>query len=144
MTSKIVHEGIIVEIESGAVQVRIEQNTACSECHAKGACTISDKKEKLIEIPKADNISSNLKVGDKVQIEGTTHQGLKAVFYSFVIPLILVFAVLIFSLRYLQDEAIAACLAFVALILYYVFLYILKDKFKKKFVFSLTNIRQKT
>lgn len=134
MSSKIAHAGVISDISENVISVRIIQNTACSECHAKSACRVSESKEKIIEIP---NRYEHLHVGDNIIVEGSAIMGLKAVLYAFVLPLVLIVAVLILSIMYIQNEAIAACLSVLVLALYYCVLYIFRSKLKKKFVFHL-------
>lgn len=75
MRENIEHEGIITNIRNGAVDVQIVQYSACSNCHAQSACTMSDKKEKMVEIP--CNNDMDFKIGDKVLIIGNSSIGHK-------------------------------------------------------------------
>jgi len=45
----IIHPGIIERISGEKVFVRILSQSACSACHAKGACSVADAEEKIIE-----------------------------------------------------------------------------------------------
>ncbi len=136
--AKITHEGEISRIYSDVIHIRIIQNTACSECHAKTACHISSNQEKIIEVP---NHFQSLEIGDKVVLEGSASMGLKAVLYAFVIPLLLMFSVLILLLDLISGEIFASICAVAILIVYYFALYLLKDKFKRKFTFSIKDER---
>ncbi len=134
MNSKIEHEGIISKIDGHVITVRIIQHAACSGCHAQSVCAVSESKEKTIEIP---HVYGSFQVGDSVIVEGSSTLGLKAVWYAFVVPLMLVVTVLALSLYYLKDEVTAAFISVIFLVFYYALLYKLKDRFKKKFVFTL-------
>ena len=81
MRENIEHEGIITNIRDGAVDVQIVQYSACSNCHAQSACTMSDKKEKMVEIP--CNNDMDFKIGDKVLIIGNSAIGPQAILIAF-------------------------------------------------------------
>jgi len=134
-TKKIEHAGVISKIEDNCIYVSIMQSAACADCHAKTMCSLSEAKEKIIEIP---YISGNYKVGEEVIVTGASSLGLMAVFYAFVIPLILIVSVLLLVIRLFESEILAVVLTIVSLIIYYAILYSLRGKMKKKFVFTLT------
>jgi sigma-E factor negative regulatory protein RseC len=134
MGQKIEHEGVISWIKDGMIYVNIIQISACSGCHAKSMCSISEKKKKTIEI---SGLSDKYEVGEKVSVQGSSSMGLKAVFYSFVLPMILVVFILILSIHFLKSEVLAALLSVVMLVVYYSVLYLLKNRFRKTFVFTL-------
>lgn len=131
---KIQHKGVICEVKSDCVFVRIEQKAACADCHAKNLCNISESKEKIIEIPV---ISEKHKVGDVVIITGAFSMGLKAVLFAFVIPLILMLASLVWAVYLTGSELLGALLAVLSLVIYYYGLYLFRDILKDKFVFRL-------
>lgn len=135
MSQKIEHEGVISGVKDSIVYVNIIQTSACAGCHAKTMCSISEQKEKTIEIPA---IESSFQVGDKVLITGNTSHGLIAVVYAFILPLIFMVFALIIVISYSQSEGIAALAAISFLIIYYTVLYFFREKLKKKFVFSVT------
>lgn len=132
---KIEHEGIIYSVNPSHISVRITQKSACADCHAKSACSISDSKEKIIEIP---DTSGKYKIGDSVIISGDSHIGLTAVLFAFVIPLAITVIVLILVLYFTKSEELSIGCAVLALICYFCVLYFLQEKLKNKFVFTLT------
>jgi len=131
---KIEHEGVIIEVNSHSVFVRIVQQSACSDCHARGACSLSDAKVKVIEIPDS---SGEYEVGGKVIITGDSSIGLRAVLYAFVIPLFIIIAVLALVLKHAGSETLAALITISIAALYYGILYFFREKLKNKFIFSL-------
>lgn len=134
MSKNITHEGEIVGISDGVVQVKIVQNSACGACDVRSACHLSEKKEKVLEIVDS---SSSFQPGEKVIIEGSTSTGLRAVFYAFVLPLLLLFFVIAVFLYAFDNEVVAVVSALAFLGVYYVILYFLRERFKNKFVFKI-------
>jgi sigma-E factor negative regulatory protein RseC len=129
------HEGIIEKINDHQVTVRILQQSACSACHAKGVCMAADSKEKLVEVV---DFSGRFRENERVIIEGKESMGHKAVFWAFVLPLIILILTLILSLSVWNfSEIEAAISAMVALIPYYSILYLLRKKMENSFQFTI-------
>lgn len=137
MEEKVLHEGVIQEVSENKLTVMIVNASACSSCHAKGACLASDMKEKEIEIYR---FSGEYKPGQTVNILGKTSQGYKAMFYGYVVPFILVFVTLIVSLSVTQSEGLAGLLSLVVLVPYYVVLYLFRNRLKRSFEFEISAI----
>ena len=51
MADIIKHQGIVENINSSHIKVRIVQTSACAACSAKGHCASADTKEKIIDVP---------------------------------------------------------------------------------------------
>ncbi len=134
MAKKIEHEGVIIDINLKTIYIRIRQESACSGCHANKICSVAESKDKIIEIP---YISGKHKTGDSVFITGKTSMGLKAVFYAFVIPLILIIISLGITTRFRCDEGLTAGIALAVPFFYYLLLYSFREKLKQKFTFSI-------
>lgn len=135
------HEGIIEKINDNQVTIRILQESACSACHAKGACMAADSKEKLVEVI---DFSGQFQENERVIIEGKESMGYKAVFLAFVIPLILLISTLILSLSLWNfSETGAASCAIAILIPYYLAIYFLRKKIANSFEFSIKKINNK-
>ena len=45
------HDGIIEQIDGGVAHVKIDSQSACSACHAKGVCGAADQEEKFLDVP---------------------------------------------------------------------------------------------
>ena len=133
MSQIIEHTGKIQHITGNQVQVLITQNSACSACHAKSACTAADSAEKIVDALSCD--SSSLKTGDDIIVYAQHSLGLKAVLLAFVVPFMLILTAL-FGLRYFTDnEALSGTIALATLIPYYIILLFFKEKLKAKFQF---------
>lgn len=129
------HEGIIEKINDNQVTVRILQQSACSACHAKGVCMAADSKEKLVEVV---DFSGRFRENERVIIEGKESMGYKAVFWAFVLPLVILILTLILTLSLWNfSETEAAISAITALIPYYLILYFLRKKMANSFQFNI-------
>lgn len=134
MAQPIEHEGIITEIDGNLIQVMIVQQSACDECHAKGACSISDKKEKLIEI---ENANPDYRIGDQVIVFGNQSIGMQAVLLAFVVPFVMVLLTLMIAGRFIANEAISGGIAIFMLLPYYFILSFFNKRLKKRLSFEI-------
>ena len=115
-------KGIVIKKQEDKVIVKIEQKSTCSSCHARGACTSLDKKDKEIEIKTKD--TANYNIGDEVIITISTKLGMKAVLIAFVLPLILIVLALFLSIKIFSlSQSLSALISLLVLSAYYFFLY---------------------
>ena len=77
------------------------------------------------------------KVGDSVVVSMSGDNGRDAVIYAFVLPFIIMVVVLYCCLRISSDEALAALVGIGSLVPYYLVLYLLRGKLRRKFLFVL-------
>lgn len=129
------HTGIISEINKDLIKVSIIAQSACSACHAKGVCSVSDMQEKFIDVKNNGNFDQ--KVGDFVTVSMKQKLGLKAVLFGYFIPFVLLMITLIIALGYFENEGIAGLTALGILAPYYLFLYLLKDRLRESFEFQI-------
>lgn len=127
------HEGIVSKISENVVTVLLKGNINCEGCKAQSACGVSDSNDKEIEI---FNSTQNFRINEPVDVVLQRELGLKAVFWAYVFPFILLFVVLIFT-SFFFKEWIAGLLSLSVLIPYYLMLYMLKDTFQKAFQVSI-------
>ena len=131
------HKGVIASISGNKLSVKILQESACSSCHAKGACMAADSKEKMVDIT---DFTGKYKINDSVIIEGKESMGYKAVFWAFVIPLlILVLTIVLATSVWKLGEMEAAITSIITLAPYYVILYLLRNKMANSFKFTIKN-----
>ena len=67
-------------------------------------------------------------------------QGNKAAVLAYLIPIVLLLAVLFVCLGLGMNEGLSALISIVALVPYYIVLYLQRDKLKKKFEYSIIKI----
>jgi len=118
--------------------VTIVNESACSSCHAKGACTMADLKEKEIEISR---FNGKYSPGEEVIVIFREAQGFQALFYGYVLPFLVVFITLIVTYSVTNNEILAGLLSLGILIPYYITLYFFRDFLKKVFKFELEERR---
>lgn len=127
-------KGIVIKKQEDKLIVKIEQKSTCSSCHARGACTSLDKKDKEIEIKTKD--TQNYNIGDEVIITISTKLGMKAVFIAFVLPLILLVIALFLSIKLFSlTQSLSALVSLLVVAAYYVLLYKQNHLLSKEFNF---------
>ena len=131
--NEISHRGKIIEITPDFTTVQIIVSSACSACHAKGLCGMSEDEEKVIMVP--TDPYTVYQVGDEVQVMTKMSMGLKAVWISYVIPL-LVLMILILSLSsVIGNEVVVGLVSVAGVALYYLGVWVLRDRLVDEFVF---------
>ena len=130
---EIVHSGRVVEVTPEFTTVEIVVSSACSECHAKGLCGMSEQQDKLIMVP--TDPYSDYQAGDQVKVMTKMSMGMKAVWISYVIPL-LILMILILSLSpVIGNEALRGLVAIAGVAICYLVILLFKDKLSNEFVF---------
>lgn len=135
MADIIKHRGIVEKVDGSHVVVRIVQTSACSACSAKGLCNASESKEKQIDIY---GVQGSYQIGDKVVVCGTTSMGMRAVLLAFGVPLLVLLLALFVTMRVTDGDALlSALVALLAVMPYYLVIYLRKDKLDKSFSFTI-------
>ncbi len=135
MQSKtITHEGVVEGIKNNKVLVRFTRNSACSDCHAKGICSVSDQENKALEF---NDPSGSFRKGEKVQIILTQSSGFRALSLGYLLPFLIVLLSLILLTILSFPEGISGLLSLSLLVPYFLLLKLLRRKLDKSFTFSL-------
>jgi len=117
--------------------VNIINQSACSSCHANGACSAADSLEKEIEI---FNFKNEYRPGQAVTILFKESKGFTALFYGYVLPFILILLILIISNSVTNNELLSGLLSLAILIPYYIILHFFRHRLKKVFNFEVEEI----
>ena len=125
------HEGIVTKITNDELEIKILAQSACAACHAKSACGMGEQAEKILIVPRPKG--KDFVLNQKVYVKMAIGQGNKAAVLAYLIPIILLLAVLFVCLGLGLSEGLSALLGIVALIPYYIILYLKRDKLKKRF-----------
>ena len=125
------HEGIVSKITDDEMEIKILAQSACAACHAKSACGMGEQAEKILTVPRPKGRDFTL--NQKVNVKMAIGQGNKAAVLAYLIPIILLLAVLFVCLGLGVDEGLSALLSIVALVPYYIVLYLKRDQLKKRF-----------
>ena len=131
--NEIAHSGRILEITPDFTTVQILVSSACSACHAKGLCGMSEEEEKVIMVPTDPLAEQN--VGDEVKVMTKMTMGLKAVWISYVVPLA-VLMILILSLScFIENELLVGAISIAGTAFYYFGIWLFRDRLSNEFVF---------
>ena len=133
MSEIIRHTGIVTEILDSVIHVTIISESACSSCHAKGACSASDMEEKVIRINVENN---NYTVGQKVTVTMKENMGFLAVMLAYLVPFFVLLVSLIIFVN-IFEETVAAFLSLVFVGMYFVLLYYKRKKISKVIAFEI-------
>lgn len=129
------HPGRIDKIENDKITVTILSQSACSTCHSKSMCTVSEMEEKTIEIKNHEELG--YKVGEQITVYMKKSLGTWAVMFGYFFPFLLVVFSLITLILITGNEGLSGLISLGLLLPYYFALHKLKDKFSRTFEFSL-------
>lgn len=131
------HAGVVSKIEGHRITVSILAQSACAACGAKNLCHIAEQKEKEVEI---NDDSRTYYVGENVSVFMKQSSGLRAVWYGYFIPFLVMLAGLISGNYLFTREWQTGLFAIGIIILYYIFLYFLRKRIAEKFTFYIKKL----
>jgi len=129
------HEGIVAKITDDELEIKILAQSACAACHAKSACGMGEQAEKILTVPRPKD--RHFEINQKVNVRMSIGQGNKAAILAYLIPIVLLLAVLFVCLALGMNEGLAALISIVALVPYYIVLYLKRDQLKKRFEYTI-------
>ena len=132
--STVEHSGIVERLEGNKVRVGFVSEAACSGCHARGACSLSEVENKFVEVYDDERQWSP---GERVGIILEQRAGYKALWYGYLLPLIVMLAALLTAWTITGRDGIAGLAALGILVPYYFGLYFYRKSLQKKFEFRL-------
>lgn len=127
------HIGRIASIEGNKLIVQFLAQSACASCHAKSACSAADMENKEVEV--LEPYPDRYQLGEKVKIVLKQSLGFRALLLGYLMPFFLLLIVLVVLTQF-TTEAKAGLGSLAILPPYYLFLYLMKDRLKKTFTFS--------
>ena len=133
MAELISHKGRVVSADSKKVSVEIVSESACAACHAAGLCGMSESRKKIVEVPAPAWME--YVPGQEVEVCLAPKTGLKAVLLSYVLP-VMFLLILILSLSLIGlGELAAGVISILGVALYYLILYLFKDRLAEGYEF---------
>ena len=129
------HEGIVTKITDEELEIKILSQSACAACHAKSACGMGEQAEKILTVPRPKD--KDFELNQKVNVKMAIGQGNKAAVLAYLIPIMLLLAVLFVCLGLGLSEGLSALISILALVPYYSVLYMRRDKLKKRFEYTI-------
>ncbi len=136
----ITHRAKVIHVADNYVDVIVLSESACASCHAKGQCGAAESREKrmVIETPVASYFSE----GEEVEVYTEKIMGVKAVWMAYVLPFLLVLLLLLILLQTGCGELISGVCALLALVVYYIVLYMFRNRLSREFIFNIRKIDQ--
>ena len=113
------HEGIVTKITDDELEIKILAQSACAACHAKSACGMGEQAEKILTVPRPKG--RDFALNQKVNVRMAIGQGNKAAVLAYLIPIVLLLAVLFVCLGLGMNEGLAALVSIIALVASVVF-----------------------
>lgn len=135
MKEEVSHKGKVVRMTPQTTTVAIGQHAACAECHAAGLCGMSEVTEKAIEVPTDPYAAYG--VGDEVEVVLKASMGMKAVWLAYFIPLVVLLGVILALIGLGMGEVSAGLCGMGAVAVYYLLLWLLRDRFKNEYIFTI-------
>lgn len=134
-SSEISHAGRIIDITPSVTTVEIVSESACSACHAKGLCGVSESKTKTVQVPTRG--WDSFKVGDEVSVVLKASMGHKAVWIAYVAPLAVLMAVILGTSGLGMGELASGLTALGAVAAYYFVVWLFRARLKSEYIFNI-------
>ncbi len=129
------HEGILERVaEDGSLHIRIVQSAACGGCSARSACNAAESMTKYVDAYAAEG--EKIEIGDRVVVEVSKALGWKAVLLAFILPFLVLMAVLVLLVKIGVREWLAGIIAIAALVPYYIIIYLFRGKLQNEYRFT--------
>lgn len=135
MSHTIQHRGVVERVEEHKVFVRVDKESACKACHANGLCGERGS-VRIVEVP--TDRAASFEPGEHVVVALLRGQmAISSVVWGYVIPLVVLLVALLVSHGVGASDGLAATITLVAVVLYYVVLYIMRHHFDKRIQFTI-------
>lgn len=131
------HEGIVTKVGEDGVSVMILSQSACASCHARGACSVSEMKEKEV---RATRPAFPVKVGERVRVAASLRNAMLSTVLAYAAPSAVIIISLAGLLRAGASETIAALGALGLTALYFCILYLFRGHFARKIKFEIKSL----
>jgi positive regulator of sigma E activity len=127
-------KGVIGSIDNGLAQVIVTSFTACANCYSKNSCGIANSESHTILVPVDENSFSK---GDIVTIQMKRSLGMKAAFFAYIFPFILILITLLGLTSLRVKELYSGLISLLILVPYFTGLYLFRNRLKRTFTFTL-------
>ena len=138
INGNIEHSGRVQRVEKGRVIVAIISNSACGTCRARQACGVSESAEKIIEVETP--AAADYAVGEEVVVAVRRQAGLRAVFFAYVVPLVVLIGLLAGLKAAGAEDGVAALASIGGVGVYYLMLWLLREKMAERIRFTIRKI----
>lgn len=137
-SDQVCSKAIIREIKDNYILVEMTVSSACSSCHAKGACGASEQKQEKLKVTCAD--PSQYRLGELVNIELKQTLARKAVLIAYFFPFLVMIIGLFGIFAITKNELLSIGISIGGTTLYFYIISKLKDKLEKEFVLTVKKL----
>ncbi len=134
LSNSIEHPGVITEITADTIKVSIISTTACSSCHSKSSCMVSDQEIKIIDVV---HNGQQVQIGDHVNVAFQKSLGPLAILLGYLVPFFLLILILTISWSLTNNEALSGVFSLAGVAVYYGLLSLFRTKLKGTFLFTI-------
>ncbi len=131
------HLGFVESVKDQMATIKINSQSACAACHAKGACTAADQEEKILTV---STKGMEVHPGEMVKVLIAKRTGLRAVAWGYVYPFLLLMIILLTLSSLGFSELKAGLWSLASLVPYYIVLFFLKDWLTNSFTFKMQKL----
>ncbi|EKD31713.1 MAG: hypothetical protein ACD_77C00272G0026 [uncultured bacterium] len=134
------HPGVIQDIGIDYITVEILNQSACSACHSKSMCSMSEIEAKIVEVENRGY--ETFEKGEAVNVLLKKSLGFKALYISYLIPLLILMLILLSLSSLGIGELTIGLSVIVSLAVYYSGVYVFRNRFKREFVFTIEKLNE--
>lgn len=138
MKSKITHNGIVESAEECLVRVRIAQTSACASCQVAGHCSVSESKNKTIEV--ATPYASSFSEGDRVAVSVSVCSVRRALLVGFGLPFVIMVLSVFVCMWLTSDETFSAAAGLASLVPYYILVWSFRVRIGSGVIFGIDKL----
>ena len=138
MKGEVDHIGKVVSITPQTTTVAFVSHASCSSCKAAALCGMAEAEEKAVQVPTDPYASYG--IGDEVRIILKATMGLKAVWLSYFIPLLVLLAVSLGLIGAGVGELFSGLAGIGAVGVYYFVLWLFRDRLRNDYVFTIQSL----
>ena len=121
--------------------MKIAVGDACAHCAGQAGCKLMNATERVVEAGLERNAPS-FSVGEQVLVRMRAGNGFKAVFYAYLLPVIMLMSCVIIMFSLHCDEGATALAAIGAVVLYYLLFYLFRRRINRKFSFKIEKMAE--
>ncbi len=131
----IAHQGIVTHCTDQIATIQVIQADNCHSCQMKDYCGVDDEERNRFVVN-----NQGYQIGQQVNMEISSSSGLKATFWAYVFPFILMVLVIVIGSKIHIQESILGLIALVLLIPYFIILSLFRKSLKSGFQLKITRL----
>lgn len=135
MAEVIEHTGIVKGVTENSVEVEMTVREACAQCRARAVCGTGAEERRFITVYTEQ--ARAFQPGEEVVVSVSQGMGLRAAVFAYVIPFLLLLAVLLGTLEAGLSEPQAGVVSLAVLAVYYFALWLARGRFEKEIIFKI-------